>query len=67
MTKGRIEAFSDAVLAIVMTIMVLELRPPEETTRVGYSTPSACRQRSSECGPLLPTSPLPQCQNQCHV
>jgi uncharacterized membrane protein len=30
-TKGRIEAFSDAVLAIVMTIMVLELRPPEET------------------------------------
>jgi uncharacterized membrane protein len=25
---GRIEAFSDAVIAIVMTIMVLELRPP---------------------------------------
>ncbi len=31
MTKGRIEAFSDGVLAIIITIMVLELRPPEET------------------------------------
>jgi uncharacterized membrane protein len=30
-TKGRLEAFSDAVIAIVMTIMVLELRPPEGT------------------------------------
>ncbi|MEX0787706.1 MAG: TMEM175 family protein [Anaerolineales bacterium] len=29
MTKGRLEAFSDAVIAIVMTIMVLELRAPE--------------------------------------
>jgi uncharacterized membrane protein len=27
-TRGRLEAFSDAVIAIVMTIMVLELRPP---------------------------------------
>ena len=31
-TKGRLEAFSDGVLAIIITIMVLELRPPEETT-----------------------------------
>jgi len=31
MSKGRIEAFSDAVIAIIMTIMVLELRPPEGT------------------------------------
>lgn len=30
MTKGRLEAFSDGVLAIVITIMVLELKPPEE-------------------------------------
>jgi len=28
MTRGRLEAFSDAVIAIVMTIMVLELAPP---------------------------------------
>jgi uncharacterized membrane protein len=28
MSKGRLEAFSDAVIAIVLTIMVLELRPP---------------------------------------
>jgi len=30
--RGRLEAFSDGVLAIVITIMVLELRPPEGTT-----------------------------------
>jgi TMEM175 potassium channel family protein len=28
MSKGRLEAFSDGVLAIIITIMVLELRPP---------------------------------------
>ena len=28
MGKGRLEAFSDAVIAIIITIMVLELRPP---------------------------------------
>jgi len=32
MTSGRLEAFSDAVIAIVMTIMVLELVPPHEPT-----------------------------------
>ena len=30
MTKGRLEAFSDGVIAIIITIMVLELRPPHE-------------------------------------
>lgn len=29
MSKGRMEAFTDGVLAIIITIMVLELRPPE--------------------------------------
>ena len=28
MTKGRLEAFSDGVIAIIITIMVLELQPP---------------------------------------
>ena len=30
MTKGRLEAFSDGVLAIIITIMVLELRAPHD-------------------------------------
>jgi uncharacterized membrane protein len=30
MSKGRLEAFSDGVLAIIITIMVLELRPPKQ-------------------------------------
>jgi len=30
MSKGWLEAFSDGVLAIIITIMVLELRPPHE-------------------------------------
>ncbi|MBX3056762.1 MAG: DUF1211 domain-containing protein [Anaerolineae bacterium] len=32
MSKERLLAFSDGVLAIIITIMVLELRPPEEPT-----------------------------------
>lgn len=31
-TRGRLEAFRDAVIAIVMTIMVLELVPPHAPT-----------------------------------
>ena len=31
MTKNRLEAFSDGVVAIIITIMVLELRPPHGT------------------------------------
>jgi uncharacterized membrane protein len=29
MSKGRLEAFSDRVIAIIITIMVLELAPPQ--------------------------------------
>src|SRR5687768_15377374 len=29
MSKGRLEAFSDGVIAIIITIMVLEMRAPE--------------------------------------
>ena len=32
MNKNRLEAFSDGVLAIIITIMVLELRPPASTS-----------------------------------
>jgi TMEM175 potassium channel family protein len=32
MTKGRLEAFSDGVIAILITIMVLELRAPQGAT-----------------------------------
>ena len=32
MTKGRVEAFSDGVIAILITIMVLELKAPHEGT-----------------------------------
>jgi uncharacterized membrane protein len=35
MTTSRLEAFSDAVLAIAITIMVLDLRPPTEPTWSG--------------------------------
>ena len=28
MEKGRLEAFSDGVLAVIITIMVLEMKPP---------------------------------------
>ena len=31
MSKGRLEAFSDGVVAILITIMVLELRVPSGT------------------------------------
>lgn len=32
MQKGRLEAFSDGVIAIIITIMVLELKVPQEPT-----------------------------------
>ena len=42
MSKGRLEAFSDGVIAIIITIMVLELRPPDAATL-------------ESLGPLVPT------------
>ena len=32
MSSTRLEGFSDGVLAVIITIMVLELRPPVGTT-----------------------------------
>jgi len=39
MKKGRLEAFSDGVLAIVITIMVLEMKVPEHATRLAELRP----------------------------
>jgi uncharacterized membrane protein len=39
MSKTRPEAFSDAVIAIVLTIMVLELRPPHEAADLAALRP----------------------------
>src|SRR5947208_15865197 len=35
MTTARLEAFSDGVIAIIITIMVLELRPPHDASLAG--------------------------------
>ncbi|MFC5462643.1 TMEM175 family protein [Massilia niabensis] len=37
MQKNRLEAFSDGVIAIIITIMVLELKPPHSTTAAGLA------------------------------
>lgn len=37
MTKNRLEAFSDGVIAIIITIMVLELKVPHTTTLEGLT------------------------------
>jgi uncharacterized membrane protein len=44
MGKGRLEAFTDGVLAIIITIMVLELKVPQETGLAGLlaSIPLLC-------------------------
>ncbi len=39
MQKNRLEAFSDGVLAIIITIMVLELRPPKDKTDLAALVP----------------------------
>ena len=39
MGKGRLEAFSDAIIAIIMTIMVLELAAPAGADLPSLSPP----------------------------
>ena len=38
MGTGRIEAFSDGVIAVIITIMVLELKVPRDTTLTSLFT-----------------------------
>jgi uncharacterized membrane protein len=38
MGKGRLEAFSDGVIAVAITIMVLELKPPHDAHAVGLES-----------------------------
>lgn len=35
MSKSRLEAFTDAIIAIVMTVLVLELHQPKTDTLAG--------------------------------
>jgi hypothetical protein len=35
-TVGRLRAFSDGVFAVLITIMVLELKPPEQPTFAAF-------------------------------
>ena len=42
LSKSRLEAFSDGVLAIIITIMVLELKVPHGTDARG-AAPARCR------------------------
>ena len=46
MRTNRLEAFSDGVLAIIITIMVLELQVPEEPTCTRWGS------RSPACSPI---------------
>ena len=48
MSKGRLEAFSDGVIAIIITIMVLEMKVPHGDTR-GRAGAAASRCFSATC------------------
>jgi len=37
MDTGRLEAFTDGVIAIIITIMVLEMKPPQDASLAALS------------------------------
>ena len=47
MTKGRMEAFSDGVLAIIITIMVLEMKVAARTGLGGLKPIFRCSSATS--------------------
>ena len=49
MGTGRLEAFSDGVIAIIITIMVLELKTPEHATWAGLHERWPTFGRCSRC------------------
>jgi uncharacterized membrane protein len=48
MNKGRLEAFSDGVIAIILTIMVLELKVPHELCTICSSGNYLASTRSAD-------------------
>ena len=47
MGKGRLEAFTDGVIAVIITIMVLEMKAPRGTDRTCCAP--FCRPCSAMC------------------
>ena len=57
MEKARLEAFTDGVIAVIITILVLELKVPEGATLGAFARRVAgvfcVRAEFSECGEFL--------------
>ena len=49
MEKDRLQAFSDGVIAILITIMVLELKIPEHDSQRGRAARAAGPSSSATC------------------
>jgi hypothetical protein len=67
MGKGRLERFSDGVIAIIITIMVLEMKVPWRVPVTYLAGTEANTSQNAVCGPLggtrrarNPCSPAPK-------